>query len=85
MCGFIDFFPHTFLQNQKTEIVLFSILHKHVFDASDLLFTGGKLFLEKGMLSKMFYFKLLKKCDIYHQWILKSETLNTFFYLKKYF
>ena len=72
MCGFIDFVPHTFLQNQKTVIVLFSILYKNVFDASDLLFTGGKyhvllyFFKEKGMLSQMVYFELLKKGNTWH-------------------
>jgi hypothetical protein len=58
MCGFIDFFPHTFLQNQKTIIVLFYILYKNVFDASDLLFTGGKN-------DVLLYF--LKKRECYHK------------------
>jgi len=42
---------------------------KNVFNASDLTFVGGKchmlLFLEQGVLSETFYFKLLKNKFIY--------------------
>jgi hypothetical protein len=38
------------------------------------------LFLEQGILSEMFYFKLLTKSSNVN---IKSEALNTFFLLKK--
>jgi hypothetical protein len=39
-------------------------------------------FLEQGILSEMFYFKLLKKSKTWHlpPVKIKSEALNTFFY-----
>ena len=54
------------LQNQKTVIVLFYILNKkNVLNASDLIFTSNKcyLFLEQGILSEMFPFKVLTKSN----------------------
>ena len=39
--------------------------YKNVFNASDLIFTGDKchmlLFIKQGILSEMFYFRLLEK------------------------
>ena len=60
---------HTFIESKDCYcFILYFELKKTVFNATDLILTGGKchvlLFLEQGILSEMFYFKLLTKSDL---------------------
>jgi hypothetical protein len=65
------FFCDLFKKKRYIYIYIYIYIKKNVFNVSDLIFTGGKchvlLFLEQGILSEMFYLKLLKKVirDIY--------------------
>jgi hypothetical protein len=56
---------HTFTESKCSNCFILYFEYRNIFIASDLIFTGGKchmlLFLEWGILSEMFYFKLLKK------------------------